>query len=193
MLIVTLLVGVLIGLLLPRPARFAAPRRTPVIVVAALLHVASIPFDGRLGTGLLTVSIATGLVWLALQPRHLPTVLLGLGVAMNLLVVVANGGMPVDPAALSSVGRDIGDVTGSFFGKHIVMDDDTRFAWLADRIPIPVQRNVVSAGDVVMAAAIALWLGDLVGGLRYGRRSAGSVDGEHRGSPSRELADGDAT
>lgn len=192
MLSAALLLGVLLGLVKPRASRYAAPRRTTVIVVAAALHLASVPAGGALETGLLVASIGTGLVWLALQARHLPSLLLAVGVILNLVVVVANGGMPVDPAALASVGRELGDVTGSFFGKHVVMDDATRFGWLGDRIPVPVQRNVVSAGDVVMAVAIVLWLADLVGGARHERRSAGAVDGEHGRRPSRELADGEA-
>lgn len=186
-----LLLGVIAGLLHPRASRYAGPRRTPVIVTAALLHLASVPLGGQAETGLLIASIAVGVIWLVLQVRHLPSVLLMIGVAMNLAVVIANGGMPVDPAALASVGRELGDVTGSFFGKHVVMDDATRLAWLGDRIPIPVQRNVVSAGDVVMAVAIVLWLADLVGGARHERRSAGAVHREHGGTPGRELTGGD--
>lgn len=191
MLSAAIVLGIVVGLLRPRAARYEAPRLTLVIVGAAALHLASIPARGVLETSLLVASITVGLVWVVLQPRHLPSALLGLGVLANLVVVIANRGMPVDPAALASVGRDIGDVTGSFFGKHVVMDDDTRLAWLGDRIPIPVQRNVVSIGDVVMAAAITLWLADLVGGARSGRRSASAVHGEHRGRTSRELVDGD--
>lgn len=192
MLSAALLVGVLLGLLHPREARYGVPRRTSVIVLAAMLHLASVPASGAVETALLIASIGIGLLWLALQARHPPSLLLILGVLLNLVVVVANGGMPVDPAALASVGRELGDVTGSFFGKHVVMDTDTRLAWLGDRIPVPVQRNVVSVGDVVMAVAIVLWLADLVGGARHERRSAGAVHGDHGRSPSRELADGES-
>lgn len=187
----SIVVGVLSGLVRPRTSRYGAPRATLVIVGAAALHLASVPARGTLEVALLIASISVGLVWLALQQRHLPTLLLVIGVLANLVVVVANRGMPVDPAALSSVGREISDVTGSFFGKHVVMDDTTRFAWLGDRIPVPIQRNVVSVGDVVMAIAIVLWIADLVGGARHERRSAGAVDRDHRSSSRRELADGD--
>lgn len=193
MLTAALLLGVVLGLLCPRAARYGSPRAPLVIIGAAALHVASVPVTGRAETALLVASVAIGLVWIALQPRHLASVLLAAGVVLNIVVVLANGGMPVDPAALSAVGRELGDVTGSFFGKHVLMDDRTRFAWLGDRIPVPVQRNVVSIGDVVMAVAIVLWLADSVGGARHERRSTSAVNGEHRRAASRELADGDAS
>jgi hypothetical protein len=78
-------------------------------------------------------------------------------------------------------------VTAGFLYKHVPMDSSTRLAWLADRIPIPVQRNVVSIGDVLMAFAIALWTADTVRGWRTARGSPGTVDGEHRCSARGEV------
>ena len=52
---------------------------------------------------------------------------------------------------------------------------------------MPVQRNVISIGDVLMALAILLWVADSIREWRTARRSAGTVDGEEGGCPRREV------
>lgn len=187
MLVVMVLVGVVIGLVRPRRSRFGAPRAVAVVFVAAALQVVSVATSGILHAALLVVSLTLGALWLALQRRHVASVLLGIGVALNVAVVVANGGMPVDPDALARVGRRDVDVTRGFLYKHVPMTEDTRLSWLGDRIPIPIQRNVISVGDVLMAVAICLWVADGVGSWRNDRRSAGAVHREHGSGPGCEV------
>lgn len=55
---------------------------------------------------LLATSVLLGTLWLALQRRHLASVLLGIGVGLNVAVVAVNGGMPVDSGALASVAAE---------------------------------------------------------------------------------------
>jgi len=174
-LVVMVLVGVVIGLVRPRRSRFGAPRAVAVVFVAAALQVASVATSGMLHAALLVVSLSLGALWLALQRRHVASVLLGIGVALNVAVVVANRGMPVDPDALARVGRRDVDVTRGFLYKHVPMTEDTRLSWLGDRIPVPIQRNVISVGDVLMAVAICLWVADGFGSWWNDRRSAGAV------------------
>jgi hypothetical protein len=140
-----------------------------------------------LHTVLLVTSVSLGSVWIVLQRRHVASVLLGIGVGLNVAVVAANGGMPVDSGALARVGRRDVDVTRGFLYKHVPMTGNTRLSWLGDRIPVPIQRNVISVGDVLMAVAICLWVADGVGAWWNERRSAGPVHREHGGGPGREI------
>jgi len=144
--------------------------------------------------GLLIASVATAVAWLLLQRRHIASALLSVGAALNLVVIAVNGGMPVDDGALAAVGRRGTDVTNGFLYKHVALTAGTKLAFLADRIPIPVQRNVISIGDVVMAVAIGVWISDAVGGrfaprratCRATRQSTCAVHGQHRGRTRRK-------
>jgi hypothetical protein len=186
-LVVTVLVGVVAGLVRPRHARFGAPRAVAVVFAAAVTQVASVATNGVVHAVLLVTSVLLGALWLALQRRHLASVLLGIGVALNVAVVATNGGMPVDSGALARVGRRDVDVTRGFLYKHVPMTSDTHLSWLGDRIPVPIQRNVISVGDVLMAVAICLWVADSVGSWWNERRSAGPVHREHGCGPGREV------
>ena len=181
------LFGVAAGLVWPHRARFGAPRAVAVVFAAALAQVASVATNGAVHDVLLWTSVGLGVLWIVLQRRHLASVLLGIGVGLNIAVVAANGGMPVDPDALARVGRRDVDVTRGFLYKHVPMTSDTRLSWLGDRIPVPIQRNVISIGDVLMAVAICLWIADGVGSWWNERRSAGPVHREHGRGPGREV------
>jgi Family of unknown function (DUF5317) len=185
-LVVMVLVGVVAGLVRPRRARYGPPRAVAVVFAAAAIQVVSVTTNGVVHAALLVTSIVLGAVWIALQRRHLASVLLGIGVSLNLAVVAANGGMPVDSGALASVGRGDVDVTRGFLYKHVPMTGNTRLSWLGDRIPVPIQRNVISVGDVLMAIAICLWVADSVGSWNE-RRSAGPVHREHGRGPGSEV------
>ena len=187
MLVVMVLVGVAAGLVWPHRSRFGAPRAVAVVFAAAAAQVASVATSGAVHVVLLWTSVVLGVLWIALQRRHLASVLLGIGVVLNVAVVAANGGMPVDSGALARVGRRDVDVTRGFLYKHVPMTGDTRLSWLGDRIPVPIQRNVISVGDVLMAVAICLWVADGVGSWWNERRSAGPVNREHGRGPGREV------
>lgn len=186
MLVVVVLVGVLAGALKPRRSRFGRLRAVPVVFAAAASQFVALAVTGVARVVLLVTSVLLATLWIALQRRHLASGLLAIGACLNVAVIAANGGMPVDSGALASVGRRGTDVTDGFFYKHVAMTGRTRLSWLADRIPIPVQRNVISAGDVLMAVAICLWIADSVGSWRS-RALAGAMDGEHCGGPARKV------
>ncbi len=181
------LVGVVAGLARPRRARFGPPRAVAVVFVAAVTQVTSVATAGVVHAALLATSVVLGAVWIALQRRHIASVLLGIGVGLNVAVVAANGGMPVDSGALARVGRRDVDVTRGFLYKHVPMTRETRLSWFGDRIPLPIQRNVISVGDVLMAVAICLWVADGVGSWWNERRLAGPVHREHGRGPGREV------
>jgi len=92
---------------------------------------------------------------------------LGLGLGLNLLVILANGGwMPVSPQTAAVMYPDISQdywVSGERFGNSkdlLIPVQDMRLGWLADRFITPdwfSQRVAFSPGDVLIAIG-AFWL-----------------------------------
>ena len=75
------------------------------------------------------------------------------GSTMNTAVILANGAMPVSRDAMIAVARHPDELIA---GRHRLLTDTDALPWLADIIGLPLLRTVVSAGDVVLAAGIAL-------------------------------------
>lgn len=101
--------------------------------------------------------------------------LVGLGFTLNVLVILANGGMPVGPGAIRAMG---GDPTAAVLaGKHHLMSATTALPWLGDVIPLPPIDLIVSVGDLVLVAGMVPFAHDLMtpdGPLaRQGRRGLG--------------------
>jgi hypothetical protein len=72
------------------------------------------------------------------------------GLLLNVVVIAANGAMPVAEGAVNApVVVDEGAL------KHEPMTGDTVFPWLGDVLPLPIVREIWSAGDVLLAAGIA--------------------------------------
>lgn len=89
----------------------------------------------------------------ALASARLPGVpLIAAGAGLNLLVVIANGGMPVDPAAVVAAGGRMPTDP-----LHLELTTSTALALLADVIPLPPVRGVYSIGDVVLTIG-GFWL-----------------------------------
>lgn len=106
---------------------------------------------GTGGSLLLVVSQALVVGWLVLN-RHLPGVwLVAGGLALNALVMAANGAMPVGPDAMRALGLGELEVPP---GKHTLLTEATRLPWLADIIPVPPLRSIISIGDLVLAAGL---------------------------------------
>lgn len=100
----------------------------------------------------LAALVGVGLV--ALANRRLPgAVLIAVGSALNTLVVVLNGGMPVDMA----LAREVGALTFENDRLHVPLSDRTLLPFLSDVIPVALVRNVYSLGDVVVAVG-GFWL-----------------------------------
>ena len=91
--------------------------------------------------GLLLVTVA------AFANRALPGALaMALGSLLNVIVVLANGGMPIDPAALAASGKP-----APSDGLHVILGATTRLPFLADVLLLPIVNNIYSVGDVVLA------------------------------------------
>jgi Family of unknown function (DUF5317) len=102
------------------------------------------------GVAVLVVTNLCVVVFLALNHRLPGMLVAALGLALNVIVIAANGAMPVSPEAARVADTE---VTIEGIG-HEPITDDTVLPWLADVIPLPGLRFIVSTGDVVLALGI---------------------------------------
>jgi Family of unknown function (DUF5317) len=133
-------------------------RWTGLVLEGLLIQVAFSVWspEGLTRSGALWVlvlsNIAIGSFLLA--NAKLPGMLIaGLGLAMNLLVIVANGAMPVSSQAASAAGLSAPTESSAF--KHEAMDSDTVLAWMGDVVPVRGIGEVWSVGDFLIALGIA--------------------------------------
>ena len=80
------------------------------------------------------------------------------GWLLNVVVMVANGGMPVSSSALARVGHAGAVVSQGHLWKHVAVSPATRMPLLGDVIPVPVPllRSVISLGDVAMLVGLCV-------------------------------------
>jgi hypothetical protein len=122
------------------------------------LPLAPLGWRGKLTV--LSYSLIAG--WLLLNTRKRPvTVRCGFaaicaGWALNLLPIALNGAMPVSVGAVGEAFSDRGAGLGIDIRKHEFADRDTKLLWLGDVIPVAPLRSVVSVGDLVMGAGLAI-------------------------------------
>lgn len=112
---------------------------------------------GAAGTAVIVVSNLLVAAFLVMNRRipGIPLILIGL--AMNVVVITANGAMPVSASASRNAGVEppgpgVGDV------EHELLTDETTLPWLGDVLSFPGLPGVFSVGDVVLA----LGVGELV-------------------------------
>jgi Family of unknown function (DUF5317) len=129
------------------------------------LQVLPLP-DARHGTDLLVrmavlgVSYALLLLFAGMNIRIPGMPLLFVGLTLNAVVVIANGGMPYSRQALEASGQTaaLKHLTADEGSKHHLMTSEDRLTPLADVIPIPQPiGQVASVGDVFVYAGLA-WL-----------------------------------
>lgn len=132
-------------------------RWTPLLVAGLLVQITFLYWDPEwLGSGGgVAVILGSNLVvavWLFAN-RTLPGLLLaGAGMALNVVVIAANGAMPVlaSSAERARITQSIDDASI----KHEPLDEDTVLPWLGDAIPVPPFKEVLSVGDVVLALGL---------------------------------------
>jgi len=120
------------------------------------------------------ISYALVFLWLLVNLRARPLMVVGAGALLNLVVVLANGGyMPAKPSALSAAGlTSVAETVagGETYGNIVGMSASTRLNYLGDWIPLPRWlpfATAMSVGDVLVMAGL-VWL--LVKGMRaYGK------------------------
>ncbi len=137
--------------------------RLPLVAVVALLFRALGPrlFLARWPPTpwLFSASLAMLVAWTWWQRHRFPGIwLVAAGSAMNLLVVIANGGrMPV-PVALAHLGpRNL--LRDGVLGQYVLLGPATRLGWLADTLhPSGIAGRLFaqaySPGDLVVAAGL---------------------------------------
>ena len=104
----------------------------------------------------LTVSFGLVVLFLA-RNRGLPgSGLIGIGLLANALVVGANGAMPVSLEAAARAGLNAADLHLLTDPRHEVETPGTRLSGLGDVVPVPLplRPEVVSPGDVAVAAGL---------------------------------------
>lgn len=102
----------------------------------------------------LVASQAVVALFLAVNWKLPGMALAAFGFTLNVLVIAANGAMPISDEAARAAGLKNFDEFGI---KHERLDDDTAVSWLADVIPLPGTGKIISAGDIFLAAGIG-WL-----------------------------------
>jgi len=105
------------------------------------------------------------LIFLFLFNHHVPGAkLFAVGIALNVLVMVANGGwMPVTPETSHFVhpDRPIVEQTRASSSKNIILPRSETNLWILSdiiRVTLPWRRNAVSIGDVLLIMAVAQFI-----------------------------------
>ena len=134
----------------------------------------------------LGLAVSAGLVvWFLARNRGIRgTGLVALGLLGNALVVGANGAMPVSLDASARAGIGSQDLLTGADARHEPAGERTRLRWLSDVVPVPLplRPEVVSPGDVLVAAG----LGQLVALGMVGAGATAAVL-QRQGRPRRAL------
>ena len=158
--VAAVVVGVVVGYL--RRGRLStlatqSLRWWPLLAVAGVVQVTAIFVSGDAGVVALLASFALLISFTAMNLTRSGMGIVLIGVALNAIVIGANGGMPVRDDAIIAAGiadRDEFDDLDFNAKWHLETDDD-RFTVLGDIIPVPGVREVLSFGDLVMAVGVA--------------------------------------
>jgi hypothetical protein len=158
---ITVAVGALIGIALGGRPRHV-PEHTfhlwPFLLLGLAIQ-AFVEATGASPTGvaLVFLSYVLLLVFGALNLRLAGMGVVMVGMVMNLVPIVINGGMPVRASALVDAGitaPDEGTSRVSLRGERHVERDDDDVMFLGDIIPIRPLHQVASFGDLVLAVGI---------------------------------------
>ncbi len=142
-----------------------------LILVALIIQLLIFPLGPRepiirVGTPYLhLLSYLCLFVFIGLNWRYFEFLLMGTGLALNLLVISANGGyMPASATALRRAGLEGVAATleqGLHHGNTVLMSPQTRLNFLGDLLYLPASiplANAFSVGDLLLALGIVLLL-----------------------------------
>jgi hypothetical protein len=141
-------------------------RLWPLALVGLVLQLVPVPeLEGSLGdlvpVGILLLSYAVLLFFVALNWRLRGFLLIGFGLLLNAVVIGVNQGMPVSASAARQSGQAeaIPRLASEEDPKHHLADDESALLPLADVIPVgPPFNIVVSVGDVVSYVGAAVFV-----------------------------------
>lgn len=166
--IAVVVLGILVALVRGgRPRLDLAFRHAWLAPVGLAVQLASRYLPGTVpGFVLMIASYLALLYCLASNQQYQSLRLLSLGVALNFLVIVVNGGrMPVDVELARRIGvSGLTPVVEGTAGKHVAMSDATPFGFLGDMIPVPgPMPRLMSTGDIFILLGVFLLVQDLMG------------------------------
>lgn len=152
-------------------------RRRRLVALALLTQAAGALVGGPVHALGLLASAALALCFLAANRGLRGTGLVTLGLAANALVIMLNGAMPVSRDAAAQAGASSFAIEDGLDRRHVLADDRTRLPLLGDVVPVrlPLRPEVVSPGDVLVAAGLAQLV--VVGMLSGGSGARGSGPG----------------
>jgi hypothetical protein len=147
-----------------------------VQALVVVLPLRAVGLPPVLGAVLLLAAMAT-LLGVARPNARLPGVpLLALGLLLNLLVVVANLGMPVRAETLERAGIAVEQPAPDRpDAKHVLDRGGARLGLLGDRLAVRPLRTVTAYGTVIELAGLFLLLQHLVRGPGPFRREDGTA------------------
>lgn len=149
-------IGLLIGFL--RGGRFAAVPENqvlawPLLAAGVVLQTVGESFDMP-GRAVVVVAGLLCLVAAAMKNVHIPgAAVAGIGVTLNLAVLVVNGHVPVSFEALTAFGNNV-RVNPDATGLWQLETPDTSLSFLGDIVPTPWLNTPISFGDLVMLAGL---------------------------------------
>ena len=117
----------------------------PLLIFASALRLWTFFFPNADYAVYLAGLIGIGLVS-AINWRIAGAALIALGTFANVLVVLANTGMPYDPHSAVAVGAGTPSDT-----LHVALGSETRLPFLGDIIPFGIGRALYSIGDLLIA------------------------------------------
>jgi Family of unknown function (DUF5317) len=149
------------------------------LVVVLPLRAVGLPL--ALGAVLLLGALATLLGVARANARLAGVPLLALGLLLNLIVVLANFGMPVPAATLERAGITVEQPAPDRpDAKHVLERGGTRLGLLGDRLAVRPLRAVTGYGTVIELAGLFLLLQHLVRGPGpFRREEDGTAHGAH--------------
>ena len=153
-----------------------------IACLAGQASVVVLPMPGLGGFVLLVAALATLLGIARANGRLAGVPLLALGLLLNLIVVLANVGMPVPAATLERAGITLEQpALDRPEAKHVLQRGGTRLGLLGDRLAVRPLRTVTSYGTVIELAGLFLLLQHLIRGPGPGpfRREDGTAHGAH--------------
>lgn len=163
LLVVAVLGGLAVGRLhepLGAHARRLELQRLPLLAIGAAGHVAAHLLEDDLATTAMGASLAMLLGFAGSNVHVTGIAVIGVGLLLNLVSVVLNNGMPVrgDALVAAEVVEPEELATIGFTGPRHLETPSDRLGVLGDVLPLPMARQVMSFGDliVVVGAADAL-------------------------------------
>lgn len=160
--ILSLLGGLVLGLVLGgRLGNIPAERlRWPALTFVALaLYWAPLVLGASSSAAvvLILLSYVALLAFAVANLRLTGMAVVALGLALNAVVIAANNGMPVDPQAVVATGLSSASELEAIElqGGRRWQEADDRLAVLGDIVPVAMLDEVVSFGDLVLAAGLA--------------------------------------